>query len=79
MTRTYYGADDLRGSLDAFEAAFNLPSADFYAAYLDDDEERLEGIPGYHRFSWAAFYDDWRQCNGNHFAAVTGRNVQTSA
>ena len=79
MRKSYYGADDLGSSLDAFEAAFDMPSADFYAAYLADDDVRLEAIPSYHRFSWAAFYDDWRRCSGNHFAAVTGRNVQTSA
>lgn len=59
MKRTYYNAGSLRGSLERYERKFNMSSADFHAAYVDYDEARLEGIPRAHRFSWAAFYDEW--------------------
>jgi hypothetical protein len=78
MKKTYYGADDLRGSLDALEGAYTMASKDFYAAYVADDESTLEPIPGYHRFTWAAFYDDWLRLNGNQWAIATGRGLRAS-
>ncbi len=77
MEKTYYTASSLRRVLDTFEGRYGMSSADFYAAYVDYDESRMEHISGFHRHAWAGFYRDWRRLSGDGFAATVERELHT--
>lgn len=61
MKKTYYNVDRLRQTLVELEERHEKSSGDFYDAYVDYDESRMEGVSGFHRHAWASFYRDWRR------------------
>lgn len=76
MEKSYYSADSLRRALDAFEARYGMSSEEFYGAYGEYDDARMQGISGFHRHSWASFYRDWRRLSGDDFASTVERELQ---
>ena len=57
-----------------------MSSAEFHSAYVVYDESRMDGIPSYDRFSWAAFYDESRNSSRVwHDVKVCGNPVNARA
>jgi hypothetical protein len=58
MSRLLYNADSLTSGMREFEKGFGISSAEFYAAYLAEDEEVLAPVPQFERHVWASFCAD---------------------
>lgn len=56
-----YSAATLERLLHSFVRRYNMSSQEFMAAHVADDDERLAGIPGFTRHSWASFYIEWQE------------------
>lgn len=60
-----YSAATLERVLQGFERTYGMDSAEFMAAHVADDSERLDGISGFTRHSWASFYAEWRELSAS--------------
>lgn len=75
MEKRYYNSSSLERVLQAFERGYGMPSADFFAAHVSDDE-RVVSIPGVHRQAWAGFYRAWRRMSDSGFADRAERELE---
>lgn len=60
IEKSYYNVGTLELSLAVYEGNFDMPSSDFYRAYLADDPS-IEFIRGFHRRMWASLYREHLQ------------------
>jgi hypothetical protein len=60
-----YSAATLERVLQSLERTYGMNSAEFMAAHVADDGERLAGMSGFARHSWASFYAEWQELSGS--------------
>ena len=65
MDYTTYSAASLERVLQSFEQTYGLTSREFMAAHMAGDDERLAGMPGFTRHSWASFYAECEELQGS--------------
>jgi hypothetical protein len=75
MEKRYYTATSIERVLHTYERRYEISSDEFYGAHTTDDE-RLAGMPGFHRQAWAGFYRTWLRMTDTGFVAQAERELE---